>query len=68
MKRRALVLSLVLSLANNAPADGLLIVDGAGRELLRCQHPAHYVAQLRAIECVPRPLFSNGFEGASHAP
>lgn len=66
MKRRALAIVLLASLANTAPADGLLIVDGAGRELLRCQQPAIYVAQAKAIECLPLPgIFADSFEGAT---
>lgn len=52
-----------------APAAGLLIVDGEGRERLRCRHPVLYVAQLKALECLPLPgIFANGFEGAPHDP
>lgn len=59
---RAALLGLLL-FSGATQADALLIVDGNGCELLRCQQPAIYVAQARAIECLP-PLLANGFEGA----
>ena len=54
---------LLMSVARAAePDDVLLIVNGQGTTIMRCELPTDYLPGARAIICIEPPVYRDGFE------